>query len=171
MKIECLFDEAAIREAVESLGGMLRNDYAGKNPLLIGCLTGSFVFMADLIRAAAIPLECDFMKVSSYEDKMTAGEIKLILDNTLPVVDRDVIVVEDVVDTGASLRFITERLKSKNPKSLKTCVLFYKESARATLSKESLDYLGFAVPDVFIVGYGIDCAQHYRELKFIGAVS
>lgn len=170
MKVTPLLTEVKIAETVGRLAGQIRRDYAGQNPLLIGCLTGSFVFMSDLVRKIAIPLECDFMKVSSYEDRMSAGELKLILDNTLPVAERDVLVVEDIVDTGASLKFICERLQSKGPKSLKTCVLLYKESARVTLPKEGIDYLGFTVPDVFIVGYGIDCAQEHRELPYIGAV-
>lgn len=170
MEVTRLFTEDQIADVVARLAGEIKKDYAGKNPLLIGCLTGSFVFMADLVRKLGIPLECDFMKVSSYEDRMSAGEIKLLLDNTLPVEGRDVLIVEDIVDTGQSLRFICDRLKSKKPKSLKTCILLYKESPRMTLKKEAIDYLGLTVPDVFIVGYGIDCAQEHRELPYIGSV-
>lgn len=170
MEVTPLITEARIKETVKRLSDDLRRDYKDKNPLLIGCLTGSFVFMADLVRYLAFPLECDFMKVSSYEDRMTAGELKLLLDNTLSVKDRHVVVVEDIVDTGASLKFICERLESKGPASISTCVLIYKESPRATIPKNGIDYLGVAIPDVFIVGYGIDCAQRYRELPYIGSV-
>lgn len=170
MEIKPLINEPQIQRAILKLAGQIKIDYKRRNPLLIGCLTGSFVFMADLVRNLAIPLECDFMKVSSYEDRMTAGKLKLLLDNTLPVNGRDVIVVEDIVDTGASLKFICEHLRAKNPASLATCVLLYKESPRVTIPKEKIDYLGMAIPDVFIVGYGIDYAQHYRELPYIGAV-
>lgn len=170
MKITPLISEAQIKDAVLKLAGQIKRNYKDRNPLLIGCLTGSFVFMADLVRHLSMPLECDFMKVSSYEDRMTAGELKLLLDNTLPVEGRDVIVVEDIVDTGASLSYICERLRTKKPKSLATCVLLYKESPRATLPKDKIDYLGIAIPDVFIVGYGIDYAQQHRELPYIGAV-
>ena len=171
MGVRKLFSEVEIAEMVDGLAGQIRRDYQGRNPLLVGCLTGSFVFMSDLVRRIAIPLECDFMKVSSYEDRMTAGEIKLLLDVTLPVAGRDVIVVDDIVDTGQSLSFICDRLKSKGSKSLTTCVLLYKESERQTIPKEKIEYLGFTVPDVFIVGYGIDCAHRHRELPYIGAVT
>lgn len=170
MEIRPLINGAEIKDIVLKLASKIKKDYKDKNPLLIGCLTGSFVFMADLVREISMPLECDFMKVSSYEDRMTAGELKLILDNTLPVKGRDVIVVEDIVDTGASLSYICERLKTKKPKGLATCVLLYKESPRTTLPKEKIDYLGITIPDLFIVGYGIDYAQRHRELPYIGSV-
>lgn len=170
MEVTPIIPEGKIAETVDRLAEAIRCDYAERQPLLIGCLTGSFMFMADLVRRIDMPLTCDFMKVSSYEDRMTAGEIMLLLDNTLPVEGKDVVIVEDVVDTGASLRFIRERLEDKRPKSLTTCVLLYKESPRITVSKEEIDYLGITIPDIFIVGYGIDCAQRYRELRFIGAV-
>ena len=169
-EVRRLFSEERIAETVGRLADRIRQDYGGRNPLLMGCLTGSFVFMADLVRRIGIPLECDFMKVSSYEDRMTAGEIKLLLDASLPVAGRDVIVVDDIVDTGQSLSFICDRLKSKGPKSITSCVLMYKESERQTIPKERIDYLGFTVPDVFVVGYGIDCAHRHRELPYIGAV-
>lgn len=170
VEIEQLIPEGKIAEAVERIAGAIRRDYAGRQPLLIGCLTGSFVFMADLVRRIGIPLECDFMKVSSYEDRMTAGRIALLLDHTLPVEGRDVIVVEDIVDTGGSLAFIRARLSAKGPASLKSCVLLYKESPRIAIRKGEIDYLGISIPDVFVVGYGIDCAQRYRELPFIASV-
>lgn len=169
-EIKSLISEEEIARIVDVLALKIKKDYAGKKPLLIGCLTGSFVFMADLVRRIGIPLECDFMKVSSYEDRMSAGELKLLLDNTLPVKGRDVIIVEDIVDTGASLEFLRARLKSKGPGSLKSCVLIYKESPRVRLKKEEIDYLGRTIPDLFIVGYGVDCAQNHRELAYIGTV-
>jgi len=170
MSVKQLISEKEVLEVVGNLARRIGRDYQGKKPLLIGCLTGSFVFMADLVRRLTIPVECDFMKVSSYEDRMSAGEIKLLLDATLPVKDRHVIVIEDIVDTGQSLTFILERLRSKNPKSLESCVLLYKESPRITIPKNSILYLGSAVPDVFIVGYGIDYAQNHRELPYVGYV-
>jgi len=170
MEIKPLIAAEEIGGKVSEIASRISRDYDGRTPLLVGCLTGSFVFMADLVRGLSIPVECDFMKVSSYEDRMTAGEIRLILDNTLPVEGRDVILVEDIVDTGASLSFLRRRLSSKGPASLRSCVLIYKESPRISIRKEEIDYLGFVVPDVFIVGYGIDCAQRWRELPYIGAV-
>ena len=170
MNVKQLFSEQHILEIVDGLAKKIREDYQGKNPHIIGCLTGSFVFMADLIRRLGIPVSCDFMKVSSYEDRMSAGEIRLLLDATLPVKDRHVIVVEDIVDTGQSLTFVKKRLEALQPASLESCVLLYKESPRITLSKDAIKYLGLTVPDVFIVGYGIDCAQKFRELPYVGYV-
>lgn len=170
MSVKQLFSESQILEVVEGLAKRISRDYQGKNPLLIGCLTGSFVFMADLVRRLGIPIECDFMKVSSYEDRMSAGEIKLLLDATLPVAGRHVLIIEDIVDTGQSLTYITQRLKSKKPASIESCVLLYKESPRITVPKDSIKYLGMTVHDVFIVGYGIDCAQKHRELPYIGHI-
>jgi hypoxanthine phosphoribosyltransferase len=170
MKVKELFSEKHILETVGRLSAKIAADYKDKDPLIIGCLTGSFVFMADLVRRLFIPVECDFMKVSSYEDRMSAGEIKLLLDATLPVKGRNVLVVEDIVDTGQSLKFIMDRLGSMGVASLESCVLLYKESPRITISKDSIKYLGLTVPDVFIVGYGIDCAQKFRELPFIGCI-
>ncbi len=170
MKVKKLFSEGQISEVVGSLAKKIAGDYKDKNLLVIGCLTGSFVFMADLVRKLGIPLECDFMKVSSYEDRMSSGELRLLLDATLPVKGRHVVIVEDIVDTGQSLSFIINRLRSMNPASLESCVLLYKESPRMTIRKESIKYLGLTVQDVFIVGYGIDCAQKHRELPYIGCV-
>lgn len=170
MKVKHLFSEEKVLGTVSGLAARISADYRDRYPLIIGCLTGSFVFMADLVRRLNIPVECDFMKVSSYEDRMSAGEIKLLLDATLPVKGRHVIVVEDIVDTGQSLKFISDRLLSKGPASLESCVLLYKESPRITLKKDSIKYLGLTVPDVFIVGYGIDCAQKFRELPYIGCI-
>ena len=165
-----LISNIEISKKISFLARKIKKDYKDRNPLIIGCLTGSFVFMADLIREIAIPLECDFMKLSSYQNRMSAGKIKLILDNTISVKGRDVIIVEDIVDTGASLKFIRSRLLKKKPKSLAVCTLLYKESPRATFPKEKIDYLGFVIPDKFVVGYGIDYAQGYRELSYIGVV-
>jgi hypoxanthine phosphoribosyltransferase len=171
MNVTQLFSEKQILEIVDGLAKRIHQDYDGKNPHLVGCLTGSFVFMADLVRRLGIPISCDFMKVSSYEDRMSAGEIRLLLDATLPVKDRHVIIVEDIVDTGQSLTFIKKRLEAMQPASLETCVLLYKESPRIMLPKNSIKYLGLTVPDVFIVGYGIDCAQKFRELPYVGFVT
>lgn len=170
MKLTKLISNVEISKKVSCLAREIRKDYKDRKPLMIGCLTGGFVFMADLIREIAIPLECDFMKLSSYQNRMDAGKIKLLLDNTISVRGRDVIVVEDIVDTGESLKFIRRRLLKKKPKSLVVCALLYKESTRSTFPKDKIDYLGFVIPDKFVVGYGIDYAQCYRELSYIGVV-
>ena len=170
MGVELLVPKEKIEEAVGSLADKIRKDYAGRRPLLIGCLTGSFVFMADLVRKIGIPVECDFMKVSSYEGRTTPGELRLLLDHMLPVENRDVIIVEDIVDTGASLSFVRERIAARRPSSLASCVLLYKDSPRSKLKEEDIEYLGLSIPDLFVVGYGIDFAQRHRELPYIGVV-
>ncbi len=170
MNVKKLIDEERLLNVVDELATRINNDYKGKKPLLIGCLTGGFVFMADLIRRINVQLECDFIKVSSYGDSMSPGELKLLLNVTLPVKDRHIIIVEDIVDTGRSLSYIIERLRAMKPASIELCVLLYKESERSMLPKSSIKYLGLTVPDVFIVGYGIDCAQKFRELPYIGYI-
>lgn len=170
MEVVQLVSKEKIDEVVGQLADRIRRDYEGREPLLIGCLTGSFVFMADLVRRIGAPVECDFMKVSSYESRTTPGELRLLLDHMLPVEGRDVIVVEDIVDTGASLSFVRERIAARKPASLSACVLLYKESLRARIRKGEIEYLGLSIPDVFIVGYGIDYAQRHRELPYIGVV-
>ncbi len=166
-----LFDQDQIADQVRKLAQRISRDYQGGEVVLVGCLTGAFVFMADLMRGLDIPVTCDFIKVSSYEDRMTPGELILQLDVTRPLQDQHVIVVEDIVDTGQTLTFIREHLWSKKPASVDLCVLLYKESERATLPKDQIRYLGFTVPDEFIVGYGIDYAHRHRELNYIGSVT
>ena len=148
----------------------INQDYQNKDLLIVGCLTGSFVFIADLIRQLKVPISCDFIKLSSYENRMSAGEIKLLLDVALPIKDRHVLIVDDIVDTGRSLQFMTHHLRSMKPASLESCILLYKESSRITLPQDAIRYLGRTVPDVFVVGYGVDYAQKYRELPYIGYV-
>lgn len=157
-----------IERMVEGLARRIDQDYRGREVILVGCLTGAFVFMADLMRRLTIGVECDFIRVSSYEDRMQAGTLRLDSDLVRPVGGRDVIIVEDIVDTGQTLTFIRNHILSKNPASVKTCALLYKRSARSTLTEQDIDYLGCAVPDVFVVGYGIDCAQKHRSLPYIG---
>ena len=141
MKIEPLISQGDISRAVDSLAERIRADYAGRSPLVIGCLTGSFIFMADLVRRLGIPVECDFMKVSSYGGGREAGEIRLLLDHMLPVEGRDVIVVEDIVDTGASLSFVRERIAARRPASVcSKSAAAAAEAARFAVSRESGPY-------------------------------
>jgi len=165
-----IFDEQEIALAVSKLANMINKDYPDQEIVLVCCLTGAFVFMADLMRKLSAPATCDFIKVSSYEDRMTPGEPVLELDVIREVEGRHVIVIEDIVDTGQTLKYIRKHLQSKKPASVDLCALLYKESNRSTMPKEEIRYLGMTVPDVFVVGYGIDYAQHYRTLPFIGCV-
>lgn len=170
MTVKKIFSERELRKTVRSLAKRINQDYQDKELLIIGCLTGSFVFIADLIRELKIPVSCDFIKLSSYENRMSAGEIKLLLDVALPIKDRHILIVDDIVDTGRSLQFMMDHLRAKRPASLESCVLLYKESGRVTIPKDAIKYLGRVVPDLFVVGYGVDYAQKYRELPYIGYV-
>lgn len=155
-----------IEEAIHRLAKDIRHDYKGKNPLLIGILKGSFVFMADLVRELSFPLEVDFVCLSSYgKGTKSSGKIKVMTRLSEPVEGRDVIVVEDLVDTGLTTEYFIRYLKRKKPASVRLCALADKPSRHKTNVK--IDYLGFAVPDKFIVGYGIDWDGKFRYLPDI----
>lgn len=161
-----LIKQEDIEKAVDRLAVEIRRDYKGKNPLLIGILKGSFIFMADLVRKLAMPLEVDFVSLSSYgKSTQSSGRIKVMSRLSEPVTGRHVIVVEDIVDTGLTTRYFIRSIGRKRPASVKLCVLADKSLRHKTGVK--IDYLGFAVPDKFIVGYGIDWDGKYRYLPDI----
>ncbi len=155
-----------IQATIERLAGEIRRDYMHKNPLLIGILKGSFIFMADLVRQIAMPLEVSFMRLSSYGSRTeSSGRIKVLTRLSEAVKDRHVIVVEDIIDTGLTTACIVDYLNKKKPASVRLCSLTDKPSRHKTPVK--IDYLGFTVPDKFIVGYGIDWDEKYRYLPDI----
>jgi len=162
-----IISRGEVSDAVRRLAGAIRRDYRGKNPLLIGVLKGSFVFLADLVRALNIPLEVDFVQLSSYGRgrKESAGEVRVVREVGMPVEGRDVLVVEDIVDTGLSASLLLNYLSSKRPSSLKLCALLDKPSRRKV--DVPIDYLGFTIPDKFVVGYGIDFDEKFRYLPDI----
>lgn len=152
-----------IQKIVARLAKEINRDYQGKAPLLVGILKGSFVFMADLIRLLDIPLEVDFAILSSYgSGTVTSGQVAVIQEPRGPLEGRDVLVTEDIVDSGTTLNFFVSHLWSKNPSSLKVCALFDKPTRRGV--PVAIDYCGFTVPDKFLVGYGLDCDEKYRNL-------
>lgn len=158
-----------IQTAVARLAGELNRDYRGKEPLVIGVLRGSFVFLADLVRMLDFPLEIDFIRLASYETgKESAGEVRVLLDVGMPVAGRHLIVVEDIVDTGITAAWLVEHLKERAPLSVKLCALVDKPSRRRV--PVTIDYLGLTVPDKFLVGYGLDWSQKYRNLPDICAL-
>ncbi|MCX6006738.1 MAG: hypoxanthine phosphoribosyltransferase [Chloroflexi bacterium] len=164
--LKILIKHQDISKAVDRLAAEICKDYHGKNPLLIGILKGSFIFMADLVRKINTPLQVDFVRLSSYgSGTESSGKIKVISKLTEPVKDRHVIVVEDIIDTGLTTQYFVEYLKRKKPASVRLCALTEKPSRRKTKTK--IDYLGFTVPDKFIVGYGIDWDEKYRYLPDI----
>jgi len=164
--LEVLFAEDEIKRAVARIAAEIRQDYQGKQPLLLGILKGSFVFMADLIRQLDLPVEIEFVKLSSYgSGKETSGRVKVVNGLRTSIRGRDVIVVEDIVDTGLTVAFLFDYLRKRKPASLKLCALMDKLSRRQV--PVSVDYLGFTVPDKFIVGYGIDWDEGFRYLPEI----
>lgn len=161
-----LVPQDEIKQTISRLATEIQRDYQGKQPLLIGILKGSFVFMADLIRQLELPLEVDFVRLSSYgAGTETTGKVKVEQALKTPIRDRDVIVIEDIIDTGLTVSFLLDYLKKKKPASLKLCALADKPSRRK--SPVTIDYLGFTVPDKFIVGYGIDRNEKFRYLPDI----
>lgn len=168
-KLKLLFSKAQIEEAVSRLASEISRDYEGRRPLLIGVLKGAFVFLADLIRKLKIPVEVDFVRLSSYGlGSESSGQVKFTKEFEMEIEGRDVIVVEDIVDTGLSLKVLLEALKERNPKSLKVCCLLDKKFRRKT--PVQVDYVGFEIEEGFVVGYGIDYAEKYRELPEIYVV-
>lgn len=164
-----LFSAEAVRERVREMAEKISADYSGRELLLVGILKGSWIFLADLVRQVSIPVYIDFMTVSSYgASTKTSGVVKIVLDLKCPLENRDVLVVEDILDSGLTLKYILEGLRLRKPRSLKVAVLMDKP-ARRRVSIEA-DYVGFTVPDKFVVGYGADHAERHRNLPYIGYV-
>jgi hypoxanthine phosphoribosyltransferase len=168
-QLKILISHGEIAKAIDRLASQINKDYQGKQPLLIGVLKGSFVFMADLIRHLDLPLELDFVRLSSYgAARESSGKVKIIQGLKTPIKGRDVLVIEDIVDTGITTSFLLDYLRKRKPASLKLCALTDKPSRHKV--PVSIDYLGFTVPDEFIVGYGIDCDEKFRNLPDIYAL-
>jgi len=164
-----LFSRGEIAKAVDRLASQINRDYQGKQPLLIGVLKGAFVFMADLIRQLDLPLELEFVKLSSYGTaRESSGKVRMVQGLKTPIKGRDVLVIEDIVDTGITTSFLLDYLMKKKPASLKLCALTDKPSRHRV--PVSIDYLGFTVPNKFIVGYGIDFDEKFRYLPHIYAL-
>ena len=156
-----------IRDAVRNLADRIRRDYAGERPVLVGVLKGAFVFLADLIRELNMPLEVDFITVSSYGlGQTSSGEVRLVHDISANVTGRHVLLVEDIVDSGLTLDRLRERILGRSPASLRVCALLARRSVLAA-RPQAVDYLGRAIPPGFVVGYGIDCGEDYRYLPDI----
>ncbi|GJM16793.1 MAG: hypoxanthine-guanine phosphoribosyltransferase [Thermodesulfobacteriota bacterium] len=167
-KLNLLIKSPEIKQKVHDLGKQITNDYQNKNLLIIGILKGSFIFLADLIRSIDINTEIDFIRISSYKNEMTPGNVELITDLGVPIKDRDVLLVEDLLDNGGTLNFIREKILSNQPASFKTCVLLNKKKTRQFDIR--IDYIGFQIDDKFVVGYGTDFAEEGRNLPDIYVV-
>jgi hypoxanthine phosphoribosyltransferase len=168
-QLKILIKRDEIAKAVDRLASQIKRDYQGKQPLLIGVLKGSFVFMADLIRQLDLPLELDFVRLSSYgAARESSGKVRIVQGVGTPIKGRDVLVVEDIVDTGITTSFLLDYLGKRKPASLKLCALTDKPSRRRVTV--TIDYLGFTVPNEFVVGYGLDCDERFRNLPDIYAL-
>ena len=165
-ELRVLITGAEIESVIKRLASAITRDYREKNPILIGILKGSFVFLADLVRQLDFPLEVEFVRLSSYgSGTQTSGNIKIVNDLPINISGKHVLVVEDIVDTGTTVEYLMEYLKTKNPASLKLCTLADKPSRRRVPIE--IDYKGVEVPDKFIVGYGLDCDEKHRNLPDI----
>jgi len=163
-----LIGETEIAARVRELAADIEREFAGKDLLIVALLTGTVPFLADLIRHITLPMRLDFIGVSSYGNNTAPGELVFTKELRLEARDRDVLLVDDILDTGKTLRAVIDKLNALQPRSLKTCVLLEKKSRRS----ESIpaDYVGFQVPDEFVIGYGLDYAERYRNLPFIGVL-
>lgn len=164
-----LISEDELRARVTELGAALARDYARENPMLVGVLKGALVFMADLVRAMPIGLTMDFIALSSYGGSTrSSGVVKLAADLSMPIEDRDVVIVEDIIDTGRTVSYLKRNLETRHPRSVRLCALLDKIERRAV--DVDIDYLGFTIPDLFVVGYGLDHDGLYRNLPYIAAM-
>lgn len=166
--IKTLLTREEVEKRIKELAKEIERDYQGKDLLVLGLLKGSIIFMSDLIKEIDLPLVIDFMSVSSYCGTTSTGVINISKDTDIDVKDRDVLIVEDIIDTGLTLSHVRELLSGRGVKSLKICTLLDKPSRRTVEIKG--DYTGFEIPDEFVVGYGLDYDQHHRNLPYIGIV-
>ena len=169
---EIILSESQIKEKVKELAAQITKDYSDKTPIIIGILKGSVIFLSDLIRSIDLPMSLDFIAVSSYGSEMTSsGVVRIQYDLKTSIEGRDVLVVEDIVDTGLTLAYLMENFATRHPKSIKICALLDKKEARKSDIELKIDYVGFEVPDKFLVGYGLDYDEKYRNLPFVAAIS
>jgi len=166
---EILLDTDTVAARVTELGAELVRDYAGRDPVLVSVLKGSLVFLADLMRAMDVPMSIDLMEVSSYgSGTESSGQVRILKDLSKPIEGRDVIVVEDIIDTGLTLNYLLRYLGERHPASIKVCCLLDKPARR--LAEIPIDYRGFTIPDRFVIGYGLDYDERYRNLPYIGVL-
>ena len=164
---EILITEKELQSRIAELGQVVAQDYAGKTPIFVGVLKGAINFFADMVRATPIPCEYDFMAVSSYgKATISSGKINLIKDLSADIKGRHIVILEDILDTGHTLRFVVDHLLEKEPASLKICTLLDKPERRQ--ADISADYVGFTIPNKFVVGYGLDYDEIYRNLPYVG---
>ena len=168
-EVKTLIDEAALQKRIRELGAQITRDYQGKELCLLGVLKGSVFFVTDLAKAIDLPVTLEFLGVSSYQGGTeTTGEVRITSDVTKPLAGKHLLVVEDIIDTGLTMNFLLENLRARHPASVKVCTLLEKPARART--KVQMDYKGFVIEDVFVVGYGLDHGDIYRNLPFIGVM-
>ncbi|MGN1084283.1 MAG: hypoxanthine phosphoribosyltransferase [Lachnospiraceae bacterium] len=168
-EVKELISEAEVTERIRELGEQISKDYAGKELHVICILKGGVFFMCELVKHIAVPVTHDFMSVSSYGDKtVSSGRVKIIKDLDDSIEGKEVLIVEDIIDSGRTLHHLLQLLRARNPKSIRLCTLLDKPDRREV--EVPVDYVGFSIPDLFVVGYGLDYAQHYRNLPYVGVV-
>ena len=165
---QILLSEEQIQAKIEELGEILTKEYAGKDPVIVGVLKGVVVFYADMVRKIKVPSQMDFMWISSYAGTNSTGNMIVRKDVSADIKNRHVLILEDIFDTGNSLDFVVKHLKEKEPASLKICTLLDKPERRNPAVKLQADYVGFTIPNAFVVGYGLDYNEHYRNLPYVG---
>ena len=168
MKTRPLFDEAALVKRIKELGDQITADYAGEPVLVVSVLKGAFMFTADLIRQIKVPVEIDFIGLASYDGTQSTGQVRITSDLSTKIEGRNVLIVEDIVDTGKTLDFLRDMFNLRNPRSLKICALLSKPECHEM--KSPVDYTGFEITREFVIGYGLDLDQRYRELPYIAQV-
>lgn len=167
---EILISEPVLQARIVALAEAIREDYNGRDLLLVGILRGGVMFMADLARELDIPLEMDFMATSSYgNETVTSGVVRILKDLDTSIEGRHILIVEDIIDSGLTLRYLMEMLSSRNPASIAVCALLEKQKEQTDVVVQP-EYVGFTIPDRFVVGYGLDYAQKYRNLPYIGVL-
>jgi hypoxanthine phosphoribosyltransferase len=165
---QVLLSEARLRRRVEALAREIERDYAGRDLVVVALLTGTVIFLADLLRRLSLPLRLDFLGVSSYRQGTVSGALTFTQGLRLGVRGRDVLLVDDILDTGRTLHRVTQRLRGLKPRRIRICVLLDKPARRQ--KPVQAHYVGFTIPDVFVVGYGLDFAEQYRNLPFVGVL-
>lgn len=165
--VATLIDEARLQKRIAELGAQLTEDYRGKDLTLLGVLKGSIFFVTDLARAIDLPIKLELLGVSSYQGGTeTSGEVRITSDVTKPMAGKHIVIVEDIIDTGLTMKFLLDNLHARQPASVKVCALLEKPARART--KVHIDYKGFVIDDVFVVGYGLDYGEKFRNLPFIG---
>ena len=165
---QILLSEEQIQNRIKELGEILTKEYADKNPIIVGVLKGVVIFYADMIREIKVPCQMDFMCVSSYQGTNSTGRTMISKDLSCDIHGRHVLILEDIFDTGNSLEFICNHLRNKEPASLKICTLLDKPERRKPGVKVQCDWIGYTIPNEFVVGYGLDYNEHYRNLPYVG---